>query len=116
MTTRLTAATFGCSLAVALGLGAGIAQAGVTSQPPGDLGPQSQSPKQSSSGPNPAYFMPADPHLSMLDQARAAEFAKGRKLNSIGFTQVAAIENALIHPSLAKSREKLISKSLDTGN
>ncbi|PFG62762.1 hypothetical protein AXZ77_1348 [Thioclava sp. ES.031] len=113
MTTRFTASALGCSLAVALGLGAGIAQAGAASQPPGGLGPQA--PKQSSSGPNPAYFMPADPHLSMLDQARAAKFAKGKSLDNIGFTQVAAIENALIHPSLAQSREKLITKSLNTG-
>ncbi|OOY09389.1 hypothetical protein [Thioclava sp. F36-7] len=114
MTTRFTAVTFGCSLAVALGLGVGIAQAGVTSQPPADLGPQA--PAKSSSGSDPAYFMPADPHLSMFDQARAAEFTNGKKLNNIGFTQVAAIENALIHPSLAQNREKLISKSLDTGH
>ncbi|OWY10778.1 hypothetical protein B6V74_01760 [Thioclava sp. F42-5] len=114
MTIRLTASALGCSLAVALSLGTGIAQAGAASQPPGGLGPQAPKP-QSSSGPDPAYFMPANPHLSMLDQTRAAKFAKGKSLEDIGFTQVAAIENALLHPSLAQNREALITKSLDTG-
>lgn len=65
-----------------------------------------------SKGPDPALYMPADPHLSLIDLARVQALAPKTDLGNLGYEQVAAIENALIHPALAGQRAALIEASL----
>ncbi|KFE34478.1 hypothetical protein [Thioclava atlantica] len=102
----------GLFLTFALAAGAATAAQAASLRPP-ELMPNTQA--QAPSGPNPAYYLPADPHLSLLDQSRIQPFAGNASLGNLSFEQVAAIENALLHPSLSDRRAALISRSLGTG-
>lgn len=101
--------------AVALGLatlpGLAVTACAAGSQP-SDMMPDGSS-SSAPKGPDPAYFMPADPHLSLEDVARVQALAPGKDVSGLGFEQVAAIENALLHPALADQRPALISQALD---
>ncbi|WP_417806929.1 hypothetical protein [Thioclava sp.] len=66
-------------------------------------------------GADPAYFMPADPHLSTFDQARVQQISgTTRDLSDLGYVKVAALENALIHPFDATTRARLVTQSLNS--
>ncbi|KEO51524.1 hypothetical protein [Thioclava pacifica] len=102
------------SLALAMSAFGALAAEAASGPAPQDMMPDS-APSAGKSGTDPAYYMPSDPHLSSFDIARATPFAGGKSLDGLNYEQVAAIENALIHPSLEKERAALITRSLDKG-
>ncbi|MBN2740913.1 MAG: hypothetical protein JXR35_08425 [Rhodobacteraceae bacterium] len=80
---------------------------------PGAMTPTPSSSAQN--GADPAYFMPADPHLSQFDQARVQQISGATDdLNNLGYVKVAALENALVHPFAASTRARLISQWLNS--
>ncbi|MBC7145851.1 MAG: hypothetical protein H5U24_10650 [Thioclava marina] len=101
-------------LAIAMSAFGALAASAASGPSPQDMMPDGAS-SAAKSGPDPAYYMPSDPHLSAFDISRATPFAGGKPLDALDYEQVAAIENALIHPSLEKTRAALIAQSLAKG-
>ncbi|KEO61507.1 hypothetical protein [Thioclava indica] len=107
--TRLTQIFAVSALALAAAAAPVLAQNGQ----PGDMMPSPSSGGQN--GADPAYFMPADPHLSQFDQARLQQISGTTDdLSNLGYVKVAALENALVHPFAASTRARLISQSLNS--
>ena len=70
-------------------------------------------PSAAQNGNDPAFFMPADPHLSLLDQSRLAAYVPpNTPLDNLGFRKVASLENTLLHPFDKATKARLIKESL----